>query len=155
MASLNALRTWQRRGLYATVALLALSGAAWLTLHYGVGSGDDGLPHPLEAWLLRLHGAAGFAALFFSGVLAANHVPRGWHTTWEHPRQRSRRGFQRRSGVVLCSLGVLLATSGYVLYYFTPEAARPALGIAHAVIGLVLSMLLPTHVMRRSPPVGH
>ena len=154
MAALNELETWQRRGLYGTVAALTASGLVWLAIHYGLGAGRGELPHPLEAWLLRLHGATAFASLFFAGVLAARHIPRGWHMTHDHPRLRSRRGSQRRTGVALCALGGALAASGYVLYYFTPEDLRPALGIGHAVVGALLSLLLPLHALRRGAMTG-
>ena len=36
MDSLNPLLAWQRRGLYATLAVLTVSGLAWLALHYGI-----------------------------------------------------------------------------------------------------------------------
>lgn len=155
MAPLNALDAWQRRGLYATVAALTATGLAWLGLHYTVGAGTGALPHPIEVWLLRLHGAAGFAGLFFAGVLAARHVPRGWHMTRIHPRLRLRLGPQRQTGLALSAMGALLAASGYLLYYFAPEDLRPALGWAHAAIGTALAALLPAHALRRGIGTGH
>ena len=75
----NRLRPWQRRATDACGALLLLTGAVWLALHYGRG---DELPLSAEAWALRLHGAAAFAALFMLGVLAAAHVPHGWRAAF-------------------------------------------------------------------------
>ena len=149
MDSLNPLPAWQRRGLYATLALLALSGLAWLALHYGWGAGSGDLPHPLEFWLMRLHGAAGFAALFFAGMLAAGHVPRGWQMSHERVRRPSGAPLPRRSGVALCVLGAVLVACGWLLYYFAPESVRPALGLVHAGLGVALAALLPAHAVRR------
>ena len=150
MDSLNPLPAWQRRGLYATLALLALSGLAWLALHYGWGAGSGDLPHPLESWLMRLHGAAGFAALFFAGTLAVGHVPRGWRMSVGRACGPSGARLPRRSGSALCAFGAALAASGYLLYYFAPETVRPALGIAHAALGVALGALLPAHAGWRS-----
>jgi hypothetical protein len=129
---------WQRRALYTSGALLLATGLAWLVLHYGAGAGE--LPHPLEAWSLRLHGLAAFAGLFVLGALAAAHVPQGWRLS-----QRRRWVGQRSSGVLLCALGALLASSGYLLFYFAPESVRPALGWAHAFVGLLMAVLIASH----------
>lgn len=137
------LASWQRRSLYLTGALLLLSGAAWLALHYTVGAGAGDLPHPVEAWLLRLHGAGAFASLFLLGVMAAGHVPQGWRYTGRH-----RWDGQRSSGVTLCVIGALLALTGYALYYFAPETVRPALGWAHAFVGLSMAVLIGSHRRR-------
>lgn len=149
MAALNPLPTWQRRGLHLASGALAASGALWLALHYGVGPDADGLPRPAEAWLMRLHGGLAFAGLFFGGVVAAQHVPRGWHVTHAHLRTRARWAFQRRSGLALCTLGALLAASAYALYYFAPEWLRAGLGWAHSAFGLALAALLSAHGARR------
>ena len=129
---------WQRLALYSTGALLLATGSAWLLLHYSLGAG--GLPHPLEAWSLRLHGLAAFAGLFVLGVLAAAHIPQGWRLS-----QRRRWAGQRGSGMLLCVVGAVLALTGYLLYYFAPESIRPALGWAHSGVGLVTAMLLLSH----------
>jgi len=134
------LAAWQRLGLYACGTLLLASGALWLGVHYSIGAGAGELPHPLEAWLMRLHGLAGFAALFMLGVLTAHHIPHGWRLGARHRFAR-----QRDTGLALCTLGGLLAASGYMLYYFAPEAIRPVLGWAHAGFGAAIALLLLTH----------
>ena len=131
---------WQRRTLYAAGGALLVTGAAWLALHYSVGAGAGELPHPLEAWSLRLHGLAAFAAIFALGLIAAAHVPQGWRLS-----QRRHRFGQRATGVTLCVLGALLVASGYALYYFAPDSIRPALGWAHAFVGLAMGVLTTTH----------
>lgn len=131
---------WQRVALYLSGALLLLTGAVWLAVHYSIGAGAGELPHPVEAWSLRLHGLAAFAGVFVLGVLAAAHIPHGW-------RLSQQRGWvaQRRSGLWLCGLGALLVFSGYALYYFAPEAVRPALGWGHASIGVAMGGLIASH----------
>lgn len=150
MASLNHLPGWQHRALYATAAVLALSGLPWLAVHYLWGAGAGNLPHPMELWLIRLHGAAGFAGLFMGGVLAAAHVPQGWRMTTRNLRLRQHKAGQRRTGLALSALGAAAALSGYLLYYFAPEDLRMLIGWAHALLGLVLVLLLPLHGWRRS-----
>ena len=131
---------WQRLGVYCAGAVLLLTGVLWLALHYSVGAGSGEMPHPLEAWSLRLHGLAGFASLFMFGVLGASHVPHGWRLS-----ARQRWTQQRNSGLVLCLMAALLVLSGYLLYYFAPEALRPALGWAHALVGIAISVVLLRH----------
>ena len=133
---------WQRRTLYASGALLIATGVVWLAVHYslGSGSGPDALPHPLEVWAMRLHGLAAYGGLFALGVIGAGHVPQGWRLSARH-----RWSQQRSSGVMLCSLGAVMALTGYLLYYFAPESIRPALGWAHASVGLIAALLLLSH----------
>jgi len=141
---------FQRRWAQAVAGLLLLSGGPWLLLHYTVGAGADALPHPAEPWLMRLHGAAAFAALFGAGLLAGHHVPRSWHLA-----HRPRHAHQRRSGLLLLGLGVAVVLSGYTLYYLAPEAWRPALGWAHAGLGLAGVAVGTWHGRRRRavPPL--
>jgi len=134
------LAAWQRLILYACGVLLLVSGGLWLGVHYTIGAGAADLPHPLEAWLMRLHGLASFAALFMLGVLAAHHIPHGWRLGARH-----RYAKQRGTGIALCTLGSLLALSGYLLYYFAPEAIRPTLGWVHTGFGAAIAFLLLTH----------
>ncbi|HMN84235.1 MAG TPA: DUF4405 domain-containing protein [Burkholderiaceae bacterium] len=144
MASLNRVAPWQRRLLHASAWLLAASGVAWLGIHYLWGAGAGELPHPLEPWLIRLHGAAAFAALFVAGVLSAGHIPNGWRLTAPKMRRADLAG-QRRTGLAMTTLGAAAVFSGYLLYYFAPEPVRPSLGWVHAIIGLTMALLVPLH----------
>ena len=136
---------WQH-GLLVAVGTAALAtGVAWLAIHYTIGAGSGGLPHPAEAWLMRLHGLAGFGGLFLFGVLAAGHVPQGWRLAGRHRWAR-----QRGTGVALCSLAGLLSLTGYLLYYYAPEPLRPTLGCAHAAIGIAMLGVVLGHRRRRN-----
>jgi hypothetical protein len=137
------LAAWQRRLLATTGVALLATGVAWLLVHDTVGGGSGALPHPSEAWLMRVHGLAAFAALFLLGALAAHHVPHGWRLGARH-----RHAGQRRTGLVLCTIGALLVGTGYALYYFAPEALRPALGWLHAILGVAMAGVVVVH--RRS-----
>ena len=138
-----------------------LSEGAFATSHHAAGSRSSihlsrdgrsdrahvsgGLPHPAEAWLMRLHGLAGFGGLFLFGVLAAGHVPQGWRLAGRHRWAR-----QRGTGVALCSLAGLLSLTGYLLYYYAPEPLRPTLGCAHAAIGIAMLGVVLGHRRRRN-----
>jgi hypothetical protein len=141
----NRLPRWQHAVLVGIGVVALASGLAWLALHYLIGTAATGLPHPGEAWLMRLHGLAGFGGLFVFGLLAAVHVPHGWRLVARHRWAR-----QRGSGVALCTLAALLALSGYLLYYFAPEPVRPALGGIHAALGVAMAALVLRHRRRRT-----
>jgi hypothetical protein len=138
--SVHRLLRWQRLALYLAGAVLLLTGGLWLLVHYSVGAGAGALPHPLEAWSLRLHGLAAFAGLFVLGVLAAGHIPQGWRLSL-----RQEWPAQRLTGQLLCAFAALLVATGYLLYYFAPEGIRPALGWAHAGIGFMMAALVVSH----------
>jgi hypothetical protein len=121
----NTMAGWQRRTVtWAALGLLA-TGLLWLPVHYLWGAGAGELPHPLELWLMRGHGAAVLAAAFAVGTVASGHAQRGWLL-----------GRKRASGVALWSLAAFLAGSGYALSYLVPEGWRPVTGWAHAAAGV-------------------
>jgi hypothetical protein len=134
MAALNPLPAWQRRLLYGSVLALLVTGLAWIALHYTIGAGAGELPHPAEAWLMRLHGAATMAVLVAFGTLLPGHVPRGW-----------RMGRQRRTGSTMWSAVALVVVSGWALYYAAPETWRPGIGLTHAALGTALAAVLLVH----------
>jgi hypothetical protein len=141
MRHLHRLVAWQRRTLYGAGTVLLGSGVAWLGLHYG--RPNDSLPPPLEAWLMRLHGLAGFVALFCFGMLAAAHIPQGLRLS-----RRMRWAGQRRTGLLLCGFAAALALTGYLLYYFAPDAVRPPLGWLHSGLGVAMAALIVSHRRR-------
>jgi len=138
--SVHHLSPWQRRGLYLTVVALLLTGLPWLALHYALGSGAGELPHPLEAWLMRVHGLAAFAGLFMFGVIAGVHIPRGWRMS-----ARLRWAKQRALGLIVSVLCGGLALSAYAMFYLLPEDWHAPVGWLHAGVGLLLAIALPLH----------
>ncbi len=125
---------------YGVFGVLWISGATWLVLHYFLQrAGDFGpLPHPLEPWMLKLHGAFAFAALWIGGVLWAVHIVPAW-----------RRGHRRGSGIATLVLFAILAVSGYLLYYGSGDTLRATVALAHWLIGLAVLGPLLVHVLRR------
>jgi hypothetical protein len=106
--------------------------------------------HPLESWWLRLHGLAAFASLVAIGSVFPVHARRGWQL---------RRN--RRTGVAMKLWLLLLAATGYALYYFASEANEARLPLTHWIAGLALPLAglvhirhgrrRPGRVLRRSP----
>ncbi len=143
VGSVHRLVGWQRRLLYGAGAVLLASGVVWLAIHYA--RTVDALPSPLEAWAMRVHGLASFVVLFAFGALGASHVPQGWRLS-----QRLRWAHQRGSGVALCALAATLAATGYLLYYFAPEALRPGLGWLHSALGVAMALVIVWHRRRQS-----
>jgi len=126
------------RLLYLTGSLLLVSGLGWLAGHYFMRGPAllGGAPHPSEAWWMRLHGAAFIGLLVVFGALLPGHVVQNW-------RQR----MNRFSGLTMVILIVLLALSGYGLYYLVDERLRAVTSTLHWLLGLTASIALPTHVM--------
>ena len=113
------------RWTYWVLALVFLSGAAWIALHYGPeDNGPDGAWRPAEGWALRVHGAAAMAALVAFGSLLAQHVPSAW---------RLRRNLGSGIAMLACVAG--LAVTGWLLYYASGEATRAWSSYLHMAIG--------------------
>lgn len=137
--------------LYGCVTALFVTGVLWLVFHYFVRvDGEFGeAQHPLEPWWLKLHGAAAMVFLLILGSLIRGHLRVGWKT---------RRN--RQSGTTLTSACVVLIVTGWALYYVAGESARPWISVAHWGVGLVIPVLVVTHVIfgrrtrraREAPP---
>ncbi len=128
-----------RHWVYWSGAALFATGALWLVYRFFLRDhgefGDP--PHPLEVWWLRLHGGCAMLMLIVAGSLLPIHVRRGWH--------------QRKNllaGSVVVAIIVLLTASGYALYYFGDEGARPVISAVHWIIGLGAPVALIWHILR-------
>ena len=71
---------WHQAAVYGATAVLAGSGILWLGLHYFLALPGQYGPqiHPLEPWMLRVHGAAAMAGLVIYGSLLPVHIRRAW-----------------------------------------------------------------------------
>lgn len=132
----NKLPRWLYWTLHLSGLALLLSGLGWLVLHYALGAGFDAdrLPHPGEAWALRLHGLLLYPCLLALGGLGTVHIPRGW---------RERRNVV--SGLLLIGLGLALIASGYALYYWTSDDKRLLIGTLHAALGVLMTIFFLVH----------
>lgn len=128
-----------KRALHYTVGLLWLSGCLWLVLHYFLRQpGEFGItPHPMEKWMLRLHGLMLLAALVAIGSIIPGHA-RAWLV---------RR--QRRTGLFMMGIFLWLTVTGYALYYFAGEHNEAWLPLLHWGVGLPLPLALVAHLRHR------
>jgi hypothetical protein len=126
-----------RRTLLYGIAVAAwLSGVLWLVFHHFIRVETEfgQMASPLEAWWLKLHGAAAFAALWVFGLLWGVHVVNGWTA-----RRR------RWSGGVLFGAAVALIGSSYLLYYSGHDGLRNLASTVHWVLGQVAPALFVWH----------
>ena len=139
---------WHQTTVYGATALLVVSGAVWLVLHFFMAvQGEFGeTHHPLETWMLKLHGAAAMAGLIIYGSLLPIHIRRAWAI---------RRNIFLGIGLVVFML--LLTITGYLLYYAGGEETRPIISAIHWILGVIVPALLTWHVIsgkRRSRAAG-
>lgn len=129
------LRPLQKSLIHVSTALLWLSGAAWLYLKQP----DD--IHPVQPFLMKLHGAAAILFLLVFGGLWVTHIPAGWQQNDRRP-----------SGSWLTGVNAILIITGWGLYYMGGESARHFASFVHGAVGLVLPVLLVVHILaaRRS-----
>ena len=129
---------WHQFSVYGATAALVVTGALWLVFHYFLAAeGDFGpQPHPMEHWMLRLHGAAAMIGLIIYGSLLPIHVRRAWTL---------RRNIALGVTVIVAML--LLTLTGYLLYYAGGEESRAVISITHWLAGLLVPALLTWHVL--------
>lgn len=122
---------------YASFIFVFFSGLAWMVLHYA-GPQQDQMEagiHPLEPWALKVHGAAAMLVLIILGTLIPLHMKRGWAA-----------GINRRNGIILISVNLVLIVTGYLLYYAGEETFRLTSHWVHIIIGMLLPGFIIWHV---------
>ncbi len=128
-----------RAALCLTLLALLGSGVGWLGIHYGsdlgLAPGDELARIAREAVALKLHGAAAMATLIALGAMSAVHARAAWTL-----------GRNRASGAIVLAGFALLAATGYALYYFATDEARPPLSLLHWATGVALAAALPVHI---------
>jgi len=126
-----------RRLIYAAVAFVAVTGLGWIA--FGFLLDPEDFSDPLRLWRHRLlvaHGCAAYLLLWLAGSLFPQHQWGAW---------KARRN--RTSGATLTAVLLLLAVSGLMLYYPPGEDWREAAGLAHQIVGGLLLIMLPLHVV--------
>ena len=141
------LPAWQRRGVYASVAVLALTGLVWLAVHFLSAQPDDGLSQgTAKLWTIRVHAAAALCTLVMVGSLLPVHIRPAWHTRKN-----------RVSGALVVGVMVVLALTGYALGYAPEGWARQWSAWSHWAVGAASPLLLLLHILlghrtRHRPP---
>jgi hypothetical protein len=130
-----------RGAILAVSALLWLSGALWILLHYLFpGQNEFGpLPNSYESPLMRLHGLIAVAAVFLLGWLGASHMLARWSARAGRP-----------SGLWLLGAALTLIVSGYALYY-TTGGSHAVAGVLHEWLGLAALAVALIHWLGRRP----
>ncbi len=130
---------WFRNSLYSSMALLWVTGCAWLVLHYFFQvRGEFGTtPHPMQPSLLVVHGVLALAAVFFFGWVAGSHVGELW---W--------RRVNRTSGIALMTLLGVLTVTGVCGYYVTAERVRAGTSLVHQIAGALAIVPALVHWLR-------
>lgn len=132
------LERWHRHCVYASCALLLLSGIAWLAARYlmrPVGQFGETI-HPLEPWAMKAHGAGAMLMLFFLGSLMNGHI-----------RRALKSGRNLVSGMAMIATLLALILTGFGLYYIAGEADRPLWSLTHWIAGLALGLLFAPHIL--------
>ncbi len=126
--------------MYVVLFLVYVTGIAWMSLHYGINRGaalEDGW-RIAETWALHAHGAAAMAALVGFGSTLAVHVPAAWK-------------LERNlvSGFGMFATVLLLAITGWLLYYASGESARTWSSYVHMAVGFAALLVLLWHLVYR------
>lgn len=129
---------WQRYGIYAGTALLALTGGIWLLLETFVRIEGEFGPErlPLQHWLLVAHGIGAYAFLPLLGLIAGTHAVQGWIL---------RRN--RTSGSLVAGTMVLLMASALALYYAGAETLRNWSSLVHWIAGFAVIFIITAHIV--------
>lgn len=99
---------------------------------------------------MKIHGAVAMLALLVVGSLLPWHAWRAWQV-----------GRNRTTGLVLAAALLIMALTGWALYYVGSEELRPMISYLHWIPGLLGVPALVWHVTaarKRVPPVrrhGH
>jgi hypothetical protein len=130
----------RRRIVYVLLLGLWSSGTLWWVLHtFFQRSGEFGpVAHPLTPLVLMIHAAFAMASLAVLGLVWGVHVLPAW-----------RRGNRRPTGILTLALFVVLAGSGYVLYYASDETVRNVTSTIHWALGLLAIVPFVVHALRK------
>ncbi|WP_407149623.1 hypothetical protein [Bradyrhizobium sp. ORS 86] len=124
-----------RYSIYATFAVLLLTGACWLVADWQKNIAGDEIWQQTAATMLMVHGGAAMLALLLLGALIPVHLLRAW---------RSRKN--RISGSMMATFNAVLIVTAFGLYYLGSEEVRPWISWIHLTAGFALSLMLPLHI---------
>lgn len=116
-----------RHSTYVVGGGLWLSGCIWLVLHlfFQTPTQFGAEPHVWEPPLLLIHGVLGVPALYLLGWISARHALDGW-----------RMARRRLTGGIISSVLVILALSGFGLFFVTGDAVRTTVALLHEILGV-------------------
>jgi sulfite exporter TauE/SafE len=121
--------------LYATIAILFVTGAAWLPADQLKETSSGEFWQTVTANLLMVHGGTAMTTLLLLGGLFSSHIARTWRTR-----------LNRVCGSVMVFCNAILIVTAFGLYYLGSETLRPLISDVHIVVGLALPFLLALHI---------
>jgi hypothetical protein len=124
-----------RYSIYATFAVLFLSGAVWLIADSLKDSENGELWQQVAATLLMTHGGSAMITLMVLGALVPVHMRFGW---------RARKNLS--TGIVMATVAAILIVTAFGLYYFGAEGGRAIAGDVHTWLGVASPVLLVAHI---------
>ncbi len=124
-----------RYAFYATVAMLFITGVAWLVADQLKDSPTGELWQAVGADLLMVHGGTAMIMLMMLGALIPLHVQRSW---------RAKKN--RIAGTVMCVFNAVLVVTAFGLYYSGGDTLRIWTSDVHIVVGICLPIALVIHI---------
>lgn len=121
----------QRASVFIVLGGLWSSGCLWLILdQFFAQSGPFGTtPHPWQPGVLLIHGVVAIIAMYLLGWVTARHVLRWWPG-----------GLRRLSGAVLAAFLLLLAISGFALFFLSDDRGQRVAALSHDVLGVTVTV---------------
>jgi hypothetical protein len=116
--------------------LLWVTGSLWLVLDlWFATNGEFGVtPHPWQPPLLLLHGVIAVPALYLCGWMSARHATLKWKLQ-----------LRRTSGMVFAAFLLLLALSGFALFFLTQDAPQRFAALTHEAAGVLFTLPILEH----------
>jgi hypothetical protein len=126
----------QRLTVYLIMGALWLSGCLWLCLdQFFAKRGDFGVgPHPWEPAILLIHGVIAILSMYVFGWISARHILRWWPAR-----------LRRLSGGTLGAFFLLLALSGFALFFVSDDDWQRIAAWTHDVLGLGVTVFAAEH----------
>ncbi len=129
------LEKFHRWLLYLVFALLWGSGGTWLFSEWFKDPELGPTRTVLQTQSMEFHGAIMLVYIMMLGTL------------WTHVRRGFALKGNRLSGSFVIGTNVILALSGWMLYYLTDDGMRRSSSTLHWVIGVALLPLLIMHIL--------
>lgn len=130
---------WTKRLVYASLAVLTVSGVVWLIVHVLKTDVPAQMMEmqAVKSWSMRLHAFAASVSLITLGAVWATHSRLGWQL------QKN-----RVTGVLNIAVWLLLALTAYCLGYAPEGWMRDGSQWLHWGFGIVLPLLVWLHVAK-------
>lgn len=119
--------------------MVGLSGVLWLMFDNFVTSVTQfGVAkHPMQSKILAIHGVCALCFLFVFGQIWERHIKKAFDIAKKN----------RKSGIFLCGILIVLSVTGMMLYYASNEVFRLVLSYVHWVVGVVCCFVFVWHVL--------